>query len=65
MSSQNLSKASSIEIKQKKRVGFAQEKLSMSGTERTITRTRPILSDEHEQTQKFSSAVGETFTKTK
>ena len=28
-------------------------------------RTRPILSDEHEQTQKFSSAVGETFTKTK
>ena len=28
-------------------------------------RTRPILSDEHEQTQKFSSAVGATFTKTK
>lgn len=28
-------------------------------------RNRPILSDEHEQTQKFSSAVGETFTKTK
>lgn len=28
-------------------------------------RTKPILSDEHEQTQKFSSAVGETFTKTK
>lgn len=28
-------------------------------------RNRPILSDEHEATQKFSSAVGETFTKTK
>lgn len=28
-------------------------------------RNRAILSDEHEQTQKFSSAVGETFTKTK
>ena len=26
---------------------------------------RPILSDEHEQTQKFSSATGETFTATK
>jgi hypothetical protein len=45
----NVSKASStVEIKQKKRVGFAQEKLSMSGTERSIVRTRPILSDEHE-----------------
>lgn len=28
-------------------------------------RNRPILSDEHEQTQKFSSAVGNTFTQTK
>lgn len=28
-------------------------------------RNRPILSDEHEHIQKFSSAVGETFTKTK
>lgn len=26
---------------------------------------RPILSDEHEQTQKFSSATGENFTQTK
>lgn len=26
---------------------------------------RPILSDEHEQTAKFSSATGETFTQTK
>lgn len=28
-------------------------------------RTTPILSDEHEQTQKFSSATGNTFTQTK
>ena len=28
-------------------------------------RNRPTLSDEHEQTQKFSSAVGNTFTQTK
>lgn len=28
-------------------------------------RTQPILSDEHEQTQKFSSVTGNTFTQTK
>ena len=28
-------------------------------------RTKPILSDEHEQTQKFSSVSGNTFTQTK
>jgi len=37
----------------------------MGASEAFKMRTRPILSDEHEQTQKFSSAVGETFTKTK
>ena len=37
----------------------------MTGASEQPMRTRPILSDEHEQTQKFSSAVGETFTKTK
>lgn len=28
-------------------------------------RMKPILSDEHEQTQKFTSASGNTFTQTK
>jgi len=28
-------------------------------------RDKPILSDEHEQTQKFSSVTGNTFTQTK
>lgn len=41
-----------------------QGSMGMTG-DRSVMRTRPILSDEHEQTQKFSSAVGETFTKTK
>lgn len=39
--------------------------MGKSGQDSTPMRNRPILSDEHEQTQKFSSAVGETFTKTK
>ena len=56
--------------KKKKKVGFAtssQKGFSITGgaSEQPAMRTRPILSDEHEQTQKFSSAVGETFTKTK
>lgn len=56
--------------KTKKKVGFASQSnqgLSTLGghSEQQVMRTRPILSDEHEQTQKFSSAVGETFTKTK
>lgn len=53
--------------KKKKKVGFASstgQGFSMTGQSEAM-RTRPILSDEHEQTQKFSSAVGETFTKTK
>jgi len=54
--------------KKKKKVGFATTSASgfaASGSNQVAMRTRPILSDEHEQTQKFSSAVGETFTKTK
>jgi len=56
--------------KKKKKVGFAnasnQGFSTMGGSsDQQAMRTRPILSDEHEQTQKFSSAVGETFTKTK
>ena len=54
--------------KKKKKVGFATTSASgfaASGANQVAMRTRPILSDEHEQTQKFSSAVGETFTKTK
>lgn len=55
--------------KKKKKVGFANSSnqgFSLTGaSEHHAMRTRPILSDEHEQTQKFSSAVGETFTKTK
>jgi len=54
--------------KNTKKVGFATSShmgLTGQGTTEVQMRTRPILSDEHEQTQKFSSAVGETFTKTK
>jgi len=55
--------------KKKKKVGFMQSSshgFSAHGaSEHSQIRARPILSDEHEQTQKFSSAVGETFTKTK
>ena len=54
--------------KKKKKVGFASSSaqgFSMTAGQSEAMRTRPILSDEHEQTQKFSSAVGETFTKTK
>ena len=55
--------------KKKKKVGFATTSQSgfaaSGGGNQVAMRTRPILSDEHEQTQKFSSAVGETFTKTK
>lgn len=36
----------------------------MSSTENN-KRNRPILSDEHEATQKFTSAGGATFTMTK
>ena len=64
----NTGASSSVDlIKKKKKVGFAQQTThgSLTGTDRSAVRTRPILSDEHEQTQKFSSAVGETFTKTK
>lgn len=52
----------------KKKVGFAATSQGFGkgeGGDVIQMRTRPILSDEHEQTQKFSSAVGETFTKTK
>jgi hypothetical protein len=53
--------------KTKKKVGFAStgNNYSEFGADYVQMRNRPILSDEHEQTQKFSSAVGETFTKTK
>jgi hypothetical protein len=55
--------------KKKKKVGFANTSQhgfnTQAGSDTSQIRTRPILSDEHEQTQKFSSAVGETFTKTK
>lgn len=56
--------------KKKKKVGFVNTSQqgfgnTAGGLAVTQMRNRPILSDEHEQTQKFSSAVGETFTKTK
>ncbi len=38
---------------------------SVIGQEQPKSRVRAILSDEHEQNQKFSSATGETFTQTK
>ena len=47
--------------KNKKKVGFANTSTSampgMRMTEEVKMRNRPILSDEHEQTQKFSSAM--------
>lgn len=51
--------------KPKKKVGFVNQQSGFSTTRLTEKmRTRPLLSDEHEK-NKFSSAVGETFTKTK
>merc|ERR1740117_487183 len=50
-----------------KKVDFAESaKKSMGGTNKEENRrTQPILSDAHEQTQKFTSAGGNTFTQTK
>ena len=54
---------------QSKKVGFSESaKASNLGTSQASGargRTQPILSDEHEQTQKFTSATGNTFTQTK
>jgi hypothetical protein len=56
--------------KNKKKVGFVQSSTSgfvglKSLSQEQKKRTKPILSDKHEQTQKFSSAMSKTFTKTK
>jgi hypothetical protein len=50
-----------------KKVDFAESaKQSLGGTTKEENRrTQPILSDTHEQTQKFTSAGGNTFTQTK
>jgi hypothetical protein len=48
----------------KRQVKFGASVKSGTFTNRTNDqrRTKPILSDEHEQTQKFSSVTGNTFT---
>jgi hypothetical protein len=54
-----------------KKVGFASQSNTgfaaskFGGTETVKMRNRAILSDEHEQTQKFTSEMSKTFTKTK
>ena len=49
-----------------KKIRFAASVKSNTGFKQTEKRrTQPILSDEHEQTQKFSSVTGNTFTQTK
>lgn len=48
----------------KKKIKFAAS-TKMSATGMPDKRNKPILSDEHEQTQKFTSASGNTFTQTK
>lgn len=55
---------------QSKKVGFSEsaKATNMNSTANSAAsrgRTQPILSDEHEQTQKFTSATGNTFTQTK
>ena len=48
----------------KKKIKFAAS-TKISATGMPDKRNKPILSDEHEQTQKFTSASGNTFTQTK
>ena len=49
-----------------KQIRFAASVKSNTGfKDAAKRRAQPILSDEHEQTQKFSSATGNTFTQTK
>lgn len=51
-------------VVKKKTIRFASSsKMNASGT--SDKRTKPILTDEHEATQKFTSASGNTFTQTK
>ena len=46
-----------------KQIRFAASvKSNTSGFKDSTRRAQPILSDEHEQTQKFSSVTGNTFT---
>jgi len=50
-----------------KQIRFAASVKSNTGGFKDMSKRRaqPILSDEHEQTQKFSSVTGNTFTQTK
>jgi hypothetical protein len=49
----------------KKTIKFSNTTKTNSSVKGDDKRTKPILSDEHEQTQKFTSASGNTFTQTK
>lgn len=49
----------------KKTIKFANTTKTNASQKGEDKRNRPILSDEHEQTQKFSSVSGNTFTQTK
>jgi len=46
----------------KKTIKFANTTKTNASQKGEDKRNRPILSDEHEQTQKFSSVSGNTFT---
>merc|ERR1711881_711542 len=48
-----------------RKITFAASVKSNTGQNFDKRRTQPILSDEHEQTQKFTSVTGNTFTQTK